>query len=210
MKLLRSVWLNPRATVREAAASRRGIFFAPLTGVFGATHSLNKVITRGVDPSQGMSATAVLGLNLVFGFLLGMVLMYGLSFPLSWIGRRLGGVASPRAVRTVLGLASVPFVPLLIVAVSLALLGPSTLLVRSGGSPLTAVAGTVWAPAVVFYLVSWGILSAWLCVIGVLGLSEVHAFSVSRSVASYLIIGAALLTLFMLIIAMVVNSTGGA
>jgi len=210
MNPLGSIWLKPRATVREIASSRPGYFFVPLAGVYGAAHNLNKVVSKGVDPSQGMSAPAVLGLNLFFGFLFGVVALYGTSFPLSWVGRMLGGVARPHSVRTVLGLASVPFAPLLAVAVGLTLLGPSTLLVRDGGSALAAVAGTHWTVAVVFYFMLWGVLAVWLCVIGVIGLSEVHAFSVGRSIATYLIVVGVLLAVFMVVITAVVKRSARA
>jgi hypothetical protein len=190
------VWTDPRGTIRDLATSGSGNSFLPLAAIYGATHNLNQVVVRGIDPSQGVTSVQVLGANVAFGALFGIGALYAMSFPLSWVGRRLGGVAPPRTVRTVLAWSSVPFIPLLVLAVALALLGPSTFLVRTAGSTPPPTFGP--------YLVAWGILGVWLCIIGVAGLSEVHAFSVGRSVATYLIVVGGFVVVLLGIIALVV------
>ena len=204
MNPLQRIWTQPRETIREIASSRPGYLFIPLAGAYGAVHSLSKVMTRGVDPAQGLTSIQILGVNLAVGSLLGIAGLYAFSFPLSWVGKLLGGVAEPRKVRTVLAWASVPFLPLLAVVIPLTLFGPSTLLVREPGSPLWAP-GSAWAAPVLLYFVLWMILGVWLCVIGVVGLSEVNAFSIGRSIASYLIVVVAFLAVCFAVVLFLVS-----
>lgn len=196
MNPFRDVWTKPRETIREIASSRPGYLFVPLAGIYGATHNLNKVISRGVDPSLGFGSLQVLVSNRVFGFLFGIAVLYAGSHALAWVGRRLGGVAGPPAVRTVLAWASVPFIPLLLIGIALALLGPSTLIVRPQHFPIP-MAG-------ILHMTLWALLSAWLCYIGVVGLSEVEGFSVGRSVATYLIVVAGFVLAVLAILTIVV------
>jgi len=178
----------------------------PLSMIYGAVMSLSKVLRRGVSPDHGLSSFAVLGVNILFGAVYGVCLLFVASYLLSWIGRLLGGSARPAAVRTVLTGASVLYIPLLAMLLLLVVLGPSELLVRSPGYVFLAVGRSAWGIGLLAYFVSSGVLGIWLCIICVVGLSEVHGFGVGRSFATCAIVFALFVGAFLAVVTTLVGA----
>ncbi len=203
--MLTKIWVRPREAIRELSARRSSYLIVPLFMTYGIVMCLSRVLQRGVSPDHGFSRFQVLGLNVLFGAVYGLCFLFVASYLLSWIGRLLGGSARPGPVRTVLACASVPYVPLLAMLFLLVVLGPGELLIRSAGTPFSVVGGSPWLLGLLTYFVSSGILAIWLCIIGVVGLSEVHGFGIGRSIATYAIVLALFVGAFLGVVSVAVG-----
>lgn len=168
----------------------------PLAAVYGIVLSENQVFKQGVPGEVDISTLEIVGLNIAVGAVVGVILLYVMSFPLTWVARFQGGIARASEVRTVLAWASVPYIPLLVAFIILALVSPRELLVRNGVSPYEAVGDTPWIIPVVLYSAIWGIASVWHLVIGIAGFSEINRFGVGKAMISFIVVialGAALM-----------------
>jgi hypothetical protein len=159
-----------------------------LAAVYGIAHNENQILKNGVPPEMEASTLQILGLNLVVGAAFGVTLLYVSSYPLTWMARALGGLARPPEVRKVLAWASVPYIPLLVAFFFLALTAPPQLLIRDGGTPYEAVSGTPWILPFVVYFAMWGIMTVWVCYIGISGFSEVNRFGVGKAILSFVVV----------------------
>lgn len=184
-----TIWLEPRKTIAVLSKECPTYLVYPLAAVYGIILNLNKIYRNGVSPDYGFHKWAILGINIIVGAAFGIGLLQIFSFLLSKVGMVFGGSGSPGVIRTALAWSAVPYIPMLLLFLAFTILGPSSLLIRDGGTPFEAVAGTPWDIGTVLYTGLRGILSIWVIVIGIVGLSEVSDLSIARSIATYLIVG---------------------
>lgn len=180
MNPIAGIWFEPRQTIGHLAPRRQPITFLALTSVYGSAYLLYRVVRRGADLSGDTSRADIVIGSLVFGAVLGPLALCVISYLATWIGRRLGGQASAQQVRVVFAWASVPIVPVVLALIALLMLAPRPFL----ADPNPSLALAFFRPFR-FAMVSWSL------VIAVVGLAEVMAFSVARSLLTHLLAGAA-------------------
>ena len=184
---LRLVWSEPRRTILDIHAADPGRLYPPLAAAWGASYNLTLTLRRGI-PAEYLanmafnSVWAVIGINVFFGAVFGVVVLWALSFLIAWLGRLVGGRGGARDVRTVLAWSSVPQIPNLMVA---------ALVLAIGGTPmLTAARPTSWSvsgPLEVLFILGSGTFGIWSFVISVAGLSAVMGISEGRAVGVFVL-----------------------
>lgn len=207
---LKSIWLDPGPTIKQICATNPRRLYFPLAAVWGASYNLSLALRRGIpaetlEDSEISSPWVIVGINVFFGAVFGIVVLWLLSFLFAWLGRLLGGRGSARDVRTVLAWSSVPHIPNLVVAVLAVVIG--------GTSVLTAAHATGTSvsshPLQVLFLLANGVFGIWGFVISVAGLQTVMGISALRAVG-VLVFGGLLIfaVVFSSIIAVVKLASG--
>lgn len=135
MNYFATIWTSPRATIRDILDTKPGMMFYPLAAVHGIAVGLDFVKWQYVKPPAAATVIGVLRVNLLFGAVLGIVLLFVFAYLVAGVVRWLGGTASPRAARTILAWASLPYaVPLLILVPLLLLVDDPVFTYRVGGT----------------------------------------------------------------------------
>lgn len=183
-----SMWIYPRATVRQILDSGATRMVPILAAVYGISYVLDRASMRGVPPS--MSPWAVLALAIVIGPLSGFISVYLGGAIMGWIGRRLGGVGTTQEVRTAMAWASVPHIEALVLWIpTLALFGRE---VFYNDNPIfdawaDAQPLVVW-PAMLLLLLVSVTAGIWSVVVTLKCLAEAHQFSAWRALTSVLVV----------------------
>jgi len=161
----RSIWTEPRRTVRHLVDTDPDNSVMLLAGLNGLATALIQAITRGAGARFPLGT--ILTAAAVAGPLMGIVALQFYSVLLGWTGRLFGGAAPFRQIRTTVAWAEAPIVA------TLGLLIPATLVFRRALFALGAAAPVVALPL----LLVTGVSGAWGLVIGTQGLAEVQRFS---------------------------------
>jgi signal peptidase I len=178
-----TVWFSPRPTVERLVATRPAYFVWVLVILGTAASIYNQAATMG-------GAGHLLNLRFAPYFalasvVLGIVWLYVGAWLLSWIGRRLGGEASPQHVRTAYAWSTPPVILgcLIVLALGLAAENSATL---SGVVALLVLIFSIWS-LVIFLLMLARVqhFGFWRAVLTYL-LSLVVALGVAVSVRSFL------------------------
>jgi len=183
-----SIWTEPAPTILQLCATNPGRLYFPLAAVWGASYNMSLVLRRGfpaerLEKAEISSAWLIVGINVLFGAVSGIVVLWALSFLFARLGRVLGGRGSARDVRTVLAWSSVPHLPNLLVAILVAGIGGLHLFTAAdaAGSPISA------EPLRIAFFLSSFAFGIWAFVIGVAGLAAVMGFSPLRAIGVYLL-----------------------
>jgi hypothetical protein len=127
---------------------------------------------------EGSSPWAIVGINLLFGALFGILVLWALSFLFAWLARVVGGRGTAMHVRTVLAWSSVPHIPNLAVAALVVIIGGTGVLTVGHSAEAT---GSVYLLRLFFLTVNFA-FGMWGLVITVAGLRTVMAFSTLRAI----------------------------
>lgn len=188
-KPLRYIWTNPRGTIRyliDNESHKPALFFA---GVYGIVLNLHLILRHSEFIKEGTSIPVIIVMNVVFGFVYGIFLLYFFSLILPWISKILKGKGSPKDVRIALGWAAVPYFPLFILLISILLIwgdqilfggniqGSKSVVVNSGSHPIE-----------ILYLIVRSIVTIWFIILTLTGISEVTKLSIGKSILSALIL----------------------
>ncbi|REK09895.1 MAG: YIP1 family protein [Planctomycetota bacterium] len=179
----RSIWTQPRATIRQIVDTNPTNMVVLLAAIGGISQALDQAAARGLGGMIPMPA--VLGVALVFGPILGLISLYVGGAVLWFSGRLLGGAANYEHVRAALGWSQVPL------AFGLVLWIPKFLAL---GPKLFDgyIFGLV--PVEQNLLIATGVaevvLGIWQLVILINCLAEVHQFSRWRGLGTLLAAGA--------------------
>ena len=177
---LLSVWFEPGPTIMRLSTSDPRRLYFPLAAVWGASYNLSIALRSGVPPEnlEGSSPWAIVGINLLFGALFGILVLWALSFLFAWLARVVGGRGTAMHVRTVLAWSSVPHIPNLAVAALVVIIGGTGVLTVGHSAEAT---GSVYLLRLFFLTVNFA-FGMWGLVITVAGLRTVMAFSTLRAI----------------------------
>ncbi len=190
--LLRSIWLQPTATLHYILRHCPDKYVSVLLVIGGIARAAARASRQ--NAGDKMPTVSVLLLVVVAGGLTGWIAYYVYSWALSATGRWLGGRADAAPFRTVLAWALVP------TAVTLALLLPQAIvfgddLFRSEPVDTSFLAENL---RTFFGLLEAG-LSIWTVVIFVQGVRLLQSFSVGRALANIVLPGVIAVGVFFLV-----------
>jgi Yip1 domain len=183
-----SMWIYPRATTRQIL-NRDSMRMVPLfAAIYGVSVTLDHASLRGVP--EEMPPWGVLILALLFGPLMGQVVVYVGGAIVGAIGRRLGGVGTRQEVQIALAWSYLPNLEMLLLWVPwLALFGHETFRNSSPTFDAWSDAQPYVVLPLVFLLLAVSIAAAvWTFIIRLKCIAEAHQFSAWRSLASLLVL----------------------
>ncbi|HSH02453.1 MAG TPA: Yip1 family protein [Anaerolineae bacterium] len=188
-----SIWVKPRATIRQIVDSDPYHYVIPIALVTG----IYQAFDQAADQTSGDHFTliGILLLAFLLGPLRGLLSIYigGLLF--TWSGSWFGGTADYIQVRAALAWSSVPEI------VHLLLLSPY--IIVYGRDWFSSSPFDVNEIGLLFLIVTSTVIFIWKGILAIICLAEVHQFSLWRSLATiicgYLIIIAPFLLLFALL-----------
>lgn len=102
----RTIWTQPRATVRRLVESDPGYGVTFLAGLGGISHALDRASLK--SSGDTLSLPVILGVACVLGPLGGLLGLWVSSLVLRVAGAWIGGVATSRQLRTAIAWATVP------------------------------------------------------------------------------------------------------
>ena len=167
-----SMWLHPRRTIRQIAATnpdRLVLFLAAVGGIVEA-------LMNASSDSKGdnMSLQAILLTALIAGPLMGIVGLWLGGFLLRWTGGWLGGQADTRSVRTTLAWANVPLIWSLLLWIPALLLFGAELFTKA--TP-TIEASSMLSSLFLGFSTGTTVIGIWSFVVFLHALGEVQGFS---------------------------------
>ncbi|MEJ7639792.1 MAG: Yip1 family protein [Singulisphaera sp.] len=183
----RSIWTRPRATIRYLVKNdpdRNVLLLAVLGGIVNSVGRASQRSMGDTIPLGGVLIACLIG-----GTLGGPITLYIGAALLGWTGRKLGGRADARKVRTAMAWSSVPLVVSGLIYVPMILLFGKELF-TSETPKLDA--NPVMAMMVMAFVAVQVLLAIWSFVLFLKCLGEVHRFSAWRalgaSVLAFLVI----------------------
>jgi hypothetical protein len=176
-----TIWTKPRATIRQIVyidPTQHVLLLAALAGIGNA-------FSRGsmrMAPENSGDFMSLLAISFVVGPIGGIIILYVAGAILRWTGSKLGGQADSENVRAAVAWSYIPMIAYYVLFI------PAELLIFLAGNGSTGPFWDIlWFGFSLFGLVAAIGLTLWSLVILVIGLSEVHHFSVGRAVATALI-----------------------
>lgn len=189
---LLTIWLKPRQTIRSIVDNRPSYLVLILAVIFG----INSVIDFAMDRSLGdlFPMLYLLVIFVIAGPLTGLAVVYLGGLILSWIGRLLGGAATPQETRAAVAWSSLPqCIGLGLNGIYMMVFGleaftfetPRTDAMFASNPNLLSFMGAFLLVLVVLMAVA----TIWSLVLLVICLAEVHHYSIKRSVVTVFIPG---------------------
>jgi hypothetical protein len=187
------IWYRPRATIRRVLHTTSNNTIWLLAAIAGIDNTLSRAAIVGEGEERGV---AVLGSVLMWGMIWGMARLLGTAGIVTWVGRKLGGVATMNHSVVALAWSSVPQGLSLLLWIPEMLLGGmspfSHTSLQGNGNP---AGGIIWW---IFTLVTL-VLNGWQIALTVITVAEVHQISIARSVAT-LMVPLLVVVLFLLLV----------
>jgi len=174
-----SIWFSPRKTIRQIVYTDPKRYFNYLAFLFGVAGSLGKLSDR--NAGDLMSLLWIFAIVLTLGGLGGFISIYFYGAITEWVGSLFGGVARSKDVRAAILWSNLP------VMISYILWIP--LILFYGEEMFTSITPQIDQSP--FLLLFSGliqlVLGIWSIILYVICLSEVHKFSIWRSIATILL-----------------------
>ncbi len=179
-QLLKTIWLQPRQTLRYIFKNCPEKFLWPLLIIGGMVSALGNSAERGFP--FGSSGLLILLFALIGGGILGPVLNMVFAGILRFVGGLLGGKAKYREVLITVAWSLVPTIAsVVLIAVQLIYFGTDLF---TGDLDLTSSVAIALATGIGITELALGI---WTIVIMVIGLSEANGFGIGRAILNLVI-----------------------
>ena len=181
-----SIWFNPRATLRSILATHPKRSLWVLSSIFGLTELLN--FFQSLALGLWLNGWAILVLALLFAPWVGYALIAMWSWLLLHIGHWLKGKGDFASIRAAYAWSCVPLLGTLPIWFLIFILFGERLFINFPQEPSLNLLGS----STLFLLLTGRLLFVtWALVLYFIGLSEVHRFSMIRSICTIAIAGVA-------------------
>ena len=177
MTHISTIWLSPRATIRDLVDSGTVKYLLPLAAIAGIEQSLAQVVKYSVD-TAAVTLFQILGMNIVVGALGGVVVFPLLASLVKSSGKLFKASAENKSVRISLCWGMVPQVPLLALTILFFLVVGEDLAYYSQSDLTSGAQGGIGQSLAVVHLLSTTVFGVWSLAIILAGLSE--GFGVSK------------------------------
>lgn len=189
---LLSIWVKPRQTIRNIVDNRPTYLVIILAVIFG----INSTIDFAMDRSLGnlLPVLYLLVLFVIGGPLVGLAALYLGGGLLTWIGRLLGGSAKAQETRAAVAWSSLPqSIGLGLNGIYMMVYGLEAFTIETPRTDAMFANNPGLVSFMGFFLLALVLLmsvaSIWSLVLLVVCLSEVHQYSIKRSVLTLFIPG---------------------
>lgn len=171
----KTIWLKPRTTIRYVIENSSKRDIAILIALAGFCYSLNKAAAN--DVSQSLPAHIIILIAAVAGPLSGLFLVFYSSLLLRYIGKLLGGKANYSDIVSVTAWSGAPLAAYVSFWIIKYILLGKELFTYDVANNLYSPVAVITAAIMILGLV----VTIWLYVILVIGLSEAHKYSKWRA-----------------------------
>ena len=179
----RSIWLKPRATIRQIVTTNPEHHVVALAAAAGVIQALINSVDRNLGDELGL--LPILLTSFLIAPILGVISLYLSAFLLRWTGRWLGGVATPRELRASVAWGSAPMVMGGVgMLVALLIAGHDLF---SSVQPWLARHPTLMLVAGLGMIIQ-GLAAFWSVITAIKCLAEVQGFSAWRALGNYVLV----------------------
>lgn len=191
----RSIWLKPRATIRQIVVNNPDHHVVALAAAGGVVQTLSSSVSEKLGDQVGL--LPILLIALLLAPIFGVVALYLTALLLRWTGRWLGGVATLGELRAAIAWGSAPMV--------MGGVGILVALLVSGHDLFSTVQPWLSRHPMLMIvcgvgLIVQGVASLWSIVSYIKCVAEVQGFSAWRAIGNYLL---AILVLFVVVFVVV-------